>query len=185
MDTEVTSPEAGARAPTAPAARPPAEATSAGDSPRMARWKRGLTLVVAVLSLLALAYGVGRMQGADAVSAVERSAAATRARLEGRTATLETELARATRRAAALEARRQLGLAMLSVDERNFGIAQGQIAAARGALRGASPFDDPGLSQVEARLAGMNIITAGDLAEQRAAILQAIQLFDQHLPAAR
>jgi hypothetical protein len=145
-------------------------------------------LTAAVVALLALAYGVGRVQGSHEVSRMEDAARVARARtdasardLRSRVTALEGEVARATHATAVLEGRRQLGLALLSLDDRNFGIAQGQVDAARSALRDVSGADDPGLAGVGRSLAGLSIVAAGDFADQRARVLAIVRAFDQHL----
>lgn len=173
----------------APKAAPPI------PSPRRVLWTRIATLAAAALVLLAIAYGIGRAQGARALARSEsaaretqarmaRGAQETRTQLERRLAAVEVEFARAQRMNAALESRRQLGLAMLSMDDRNFGIAQGQIEAARTSLRGAMPFDEAGLAEVQPRLAGVTIVAAADFADQRAGLVQIAHAFDAQLGAA-
>ena len=160
-------------------------------SPRLRLTKRVGMIAGAAVALLASSYGVGRAQGAHEVSRVEATARAAQARMDGsarnlrsQVERLEGEVGRARHATALVEGRRQLGLALLALDERNFGIAQGQIDAARAALRDVGGADDPGLGEVARSLAGLNVIAAGDFADQRARVLAIVRAFDLHLPAA-
>ncbi len=144
--------------------------------------------MAAAIALPALGYGVGRVQGAHEVSRVEGAARVARARgdegarnLRPRVAALEGDVVRATHATAILEGRRQLGLALLSLDDRNFGIAQSQVDAARAALQDLRGTDDPGLAEVARSLVGLSIVAAGDFADQRARVLAIVRAFDQHL----
>ncbi len=160
-------------------------------SPRLHDAKRIGMLAAAAVALLALGYGIGRAQGAHEVSRVEGAARTVRARsdesarqLRSRVTALEGDVARATHATAVLEGRRQLGLALLSLDDRNFGIAQGQVDAARAALRDLPGADNPGLAEVARSLTGLSVVAAGDFADQRARVLAIVRVFDQHLPSA-
>lgn len=150
-------------------------------------WKRIGASVAAAVVLIALPYGIGRVQGAHETSRVRGVARAAEARtdasardLRSRVTALEGDVARATHAAAVLEGRRQLGLALLSLDDRNFGTAQGQVDGARAAL-GHLGADDAGLAEVARSLGSLSIVAAGDFADQRARVLAIVRAFDQHL----
>lgn len=166
---------------TAPAASTDTARSATGTSPRMERLKKLLLGVGVGAAILGGAYGVGRLQGAAETTRVREATGRTQAQLSDRATRAEELAARNGRRAALLEGRRQLDVALLAMDERNFGIAQHRLEDARRSLREAQPFEQPPMAAVFARLSSLNIIAAGDFADQRANILRLIQDFDARL----
>lgn len=142
-------------------------------------WKSKLKRVAiqAALALAALgaAYGVGRLQTAQKIDAAEKQTeqvrqaelAAQRALLEERNATKK------------LEARRQLSLALVALDRRNFGIAQEELAEAARLLAGHSSGE---LEAVRAGIAATRLVATEDLETQRGKILDFVRRFDGAVP---
>lgn len=97
----------------------PSNEASDGSSPeRVASpWKRRWLLAVIGAACLVLAYGLGRLQGALALRALYERHAVERAARQASLAGCETDRS-------LLAARRSLSLVALSLDRRNFGVAE-------------------------------------------------------------
>lgn len=141
------------------------------EAPKAGRpgWKWIASAVAIGLAVAAVAYGAGRIQGLFEVAAVRaETAAAAEAR--------RTERGRLS----AFEARRELGLALLAVDDRNFGIARDHIRAAATKLRAAG-LEDPGTAALAGDIEAADVEVTGDPAPQRARIRSLVDRFDQVL----
>src|SRR5262245_14459337 len=87
------------------------------------RVKRALIILTVLVAALGATYLAARLQGGVEVkAAADRATAAEKARDEARSKLLQ------------LEARRRLHLALLALDQRNFGIAESHLGAASGLL---------------------------------------------------
>lgn len=127
-------------------------------------WKRVLVLGLIGVSSIALAYGIGRLQGlSDAREAMERAE-----NLEARVAHLE--------------ARRSLDRSLRALDARNFGIAQEHLDAASTLLQSSTAEPVPELAALMEEVAGAQIVAAGDFGPQRQRLQGLIDRFDRIVP---
>lgn len=85
---------------------------------------------------------------------------------------------------ARLEARRRLHLASLALDEKNFGIAQEHLTAARGHLLAAKGSDND-VTKLAAELDTLKIAAADDVNEPKQKILGWTKRLDDLMPLAK
>ena len=143
----------------------------------------GIGVVVALVGIGA-AYGVGRLQGraevrdAENRAAAAASASASAVALAGVAADIERG------KVARLEARRRLHLAMIALDEKNFGIAQDHLVAAKGFLTSAKGSDNE-LGKLASEIEAMKIAAADDVTEPRAKLLGWVKRIDELMPAGK
>lgn len=147
----------------------------ASVSPWKAKLKRITVYTGASLAALAAAYGVGRFQTSNAIDAADQKTAEI---ARARTATEQT-LAEERNTIKKLEARRHMHLAMLSLDKRNFGIAQEHLDHAARLLAGHAAGE---LENIRAGLAATKLLATEDLETQRTKLLDATKRFDGALP---
>lgn len=140
------------------------------------RWRRPLIWAGVAIVALAAAYGVGRLQTSSSIDAAEQR---TTAAIE-KGAETERSLLAQQRRVKHLEARRQLHLALLSLDERNFGTAQKHLSDAQALL--VSHASDHPLSELVKPMAAYRLIATEDLGKQREQVLQWVRRFDVLAP---
>lgn len=134
--------------------------------------------LAAVAVALGGAYGTGRYQGMVSTDAAKRRADEHEAEKKRVTGELDAQRERAIR----LEARRRLDLALRSVEERNFGLAEGHLATARvllGRAKGIAALDELAAGIGEAKLPATD-----DLATTRRKLLGYLDAFDGAVPPA-
>lgn len=157
---------------------------SAGETPQTkpaaveagtGRFKRALIVLLVVAASIGIAYGAGRLQTASAVSSAEEQASQAQ---QGRSAA-EAQLAQVQAR---LEARRRLHLALLQLEERNFGTAEQHLTAAAALLGKSKPEGE--LEQLRVAVAGARLKASDDVAAQRSKIAGWITRFDVLVPPA-
>jgi hypothetical protein len=134
----------------------------------------GLVALVAV----AIAYGVGRMQMTPKINSAETAASSAAAGVRSAQAQVTAEHAKVLE----LEARRRLDLALLALDDRNFGIAQSDLKAAARLLGDAHAAPDGDLGKLKAQIEKVNVTVTQDLSAQRGQLVSLIQRFDQIVP---
>jgi hypothetical protein len=127
--------------------------------------KRILLGAAAFILSVGVAYGVGRFQLASQV----RDA-------EARTQAAEEKLRSEQQKVTSLQARRHLHLALLAVDERNFGIAQKELEQAGRLLGGASA--QPEHAKLAADIQRHKLIATEDLGAQRQKLLALTRALD-------
>ncbi|HLV65702.1 MAG TPA: hypothetical protein VKY73_07805 [Polyangiaceae bacterium] len=128
------------------------------------------------IALLLGAYVFGRVQAQSEIDSAKQQTQAAEARAEN-----ERKISAGLRRdMARLEARRQLHLALLALDERNFGTAQQHLRAGAKLLSedGSAP-----LGEIGKRIAEKQLVATEDVGDQRAQILAAIRTLDEQLTA--
>lgn len=130
------------------------------------------------LVFVAIAYGVGRMQMAPKVKGAEQRAASA---AQGAASAKQKESAEHAK-VLQLEARRRLDLALLALDDRNFGIAQADLKAAAGLIEAGHPPKDSALRKLSTEIEKINITVSQDLASERAQIIDLIKRFDRIVP---
>lgn len=158
---------------------PPPVAPAPVPAPSLkARFKRAAILILGTLIVIAISYGSGmRANVRRAAVAEDREKAKI-----GELAVARADLAERDRKITQMEARRQLSLALVALDERNFGIAQQHLAQA-GALLSA-PGTQGDLSALGGQVKEMSVIAAGDIGQQRARLLDFARRFDVLVPPA-
>ncbi len=159
--------------PPAPGAPPP---TAPFKTPFKARFKRAAILTLGTLIVIAISYGSGmRANVRRATIAEDREKAKI-----GELAVARADLAERDRGIAQLEARRQLHLALLALDERNFGIAQQHLAQAGTLL--SAPGTPADVSTLGGQVKALTVVAAGDIGQQRAQLLDLARRFDVLVP---
>ncbi len=148
-------------------------AAPAPAAPVETRSKRAKTYAIgaAVLVVVALgAWGIGRLQGMGPASeAREQARVASEDLVRERTSVLK------------LEARRRLHLALLAIEERNFGIAEQELSAAAELLK-QSAGDNAELGKLASEIAAQRVPASQDLAAPRSQVLGFARRLDQLLP---
>lgn len=168
-----------------PPAGGPANAPEAKPKPppSPARKKAQRVLIVLALFVLALAvaYTVGRVQTASHVTEakqkvqqIDKSQKQTRSQLDSEKALVDR-----------LEARRRLHLALLAMDQRNFGIADQHMHVAARLLARSKPAAGSDLAKLQHRVAAFKLVATEDLAGQRQKILDLVHRFDELVPPAK
>jgi hypothetical protein len=156
---------------------------SAGEPPKdlpaaeagTGRFKRALIVLAVVAASVGIAYGAGRMQTAGAIdSAEERASQSLKAASAAQIRLREVE--------ARLEARRRLHMALIQLEERNFGIAEQHLTAATAQLAKSKPSGE--LEQLRASMADTRLKASDDVAAQRAKIAGWVARFDALVPPA-
>lgn len=167
-------------------------------SNRGGRARKPLIFTIIALLLLLGAYGLGRRHGGEVarrqpepagVSPGLREIVARAARGEQ----IEAELAAIEGRVQALEAqvrllqaRRRLHLALLSLDEQNFGLARDHLNAAGKELAAVQPppaGSDPGvLSRLAEELSSAQLAAGEEISAQRQQILDWVRRLDTQIP---
>ncbi len=132
---------------------------------------RATILVVGTLIALAMAYGSGLGQGNRAA----RKARDARDAAEVKLSMARTEVSARDAILRQLEARRQMHLALLALDDRNFGIAQQHLSGAANLLStGAN-------ASLAGQIKAVSIVAAGDMGQQRQQILDFTRQLDSSL----
>ena len=150
----------------------PPEPRSTGMEPAPSSWaKRWLQLAIGV-ALVGLAYGVGRFQGALALSGVDERNAEHRKAWQASLAACEADRA-------LLAARRSLALVALALDRRNFGVAENHR---RDALLA---FEQPSLSglaeaaKLAATVRALNLAVDPDPGAKREQVIAVSEALDR------
>lgn len=145
--------------------------------------KKGIAIGVGV-ALLAVgaAYGAGRFQGAAQVDEADRRASAASSASANAVASTRVALDIERGKVSRLEGRRRLHLALLALEERNFGIAQEQLATARKELAGAAGSDNE-LTKITAELDAFKVVATDDVGAQRTKLLDWCRRLDATLGA--
>lgn len=133
---------------------------------------RWAILILGSLIVLAMAYGTGLRQSTSKLRNTNEQLRAARADVAGRDTAIRQ-----------LEARRQLHLALLALDQRNFGIAQSRLNAAAILLNNAGQGQTGGLADLAQRIRATRVVAAADFAGQREQVLESVQQLDTILNA--
>jgi len=143
------------------------------------RLVRGSILIFGALFLLAMTYFSGQRANVGVAKRADREKTAAIKQLTDE----RRKMAERDDTISHLEARRQLHLALLAVDARNFGTAQQHLDGAATQLNtpGAAAGD---LAALRQQIDGMNVVAAGDMESQRQQVLGFVQRFDQLVPPA-
>jgi hypothetical protein len=128
------------------------------------------------LAALGAAYGVGRLQTQGAVNEAEQQTVARAAAQAEQSKLLELEHTKVRE----LEGRRQLALALLALDERNFGTAQSHLKQAS-ALLGQTK-EDGAMAELTAAITAYTLVATDDTGTQRKQLLDWTRKFDALRP---
>jgi hypothetical protein len=134
-------------------------------------WSKRWLLLAIAIAVVALAYGIGRFQGALALKAVEQGNATDRQAWQASLGVCETDRS-------LLEARRSLSLVALSLDRRNFGVAENHR---QDALRA---FEQPSLrgvteaSELGATVRALNLAVDPDPGAKREQVIAVSEALD-------
>ncbi len=132
---------------------------------------RGIIIGVALALMgMAIAYGVGRLQGATATASVQEELKTAEEEQKREASMLQDRVSALQRRVELLEARRQLHLSLIALDARNFGTAQGHLEQAASQLSNAKQAT-PGLEEIVAGLGALRLVASEDVAGERARVL--------------
>ncbi len=152
---------------------------STGNGSRKQWWVK---VLVAVVIVFAIGWWTGRAGPQTRVGELTAELAAVQARAE----TAEAENARALARIGLLQTQLQLMQAAIELDQRNFGIANRQVVAAREALAGVDidvlGLDAEQVQALKAALADTDLTVATDLAAQRQVLVELIARVQALLP---
>ena len=136
-----------------------------------ARIKRVLIVLAVLTAALGATYLTARLQaGIEVRAAEEKASAAERSRAETHARLLQ------------LEARRRLHLALMALDQRNFGIAESQLGAASGLITKSKP--QAPLGELQNAMQAVKLRASEDLGSERKKIENIIARFDQLVPPA-
>ena len=141
-----------------------------------ARFKRAAILTIGTLIVIAISYGSGMRANVRRATVAEGQE---KAKI-GELAVARADLAERDRRIAHLEARRLLHLALLALDERNFGIAQQRLAQAVALL--SAPGTPGDLAALSGQIKAVNVVAANNIGQQRTQLLDVARRFDTLVP---
>jgi hypothetical protein len=155
---------------------------SSRDKPRPSAAKRPLRRALALLGLALLgmvaAYVSGRIQAQARLSEARQQVA--RAVEQQKQGANQAQSAQAS--VLRLESRRRLHLALMAMEERNFGIAQQHLGAAGVLLGRSNPGQDSDLGKLGASIREARLVATEDLGTQRQRLLGWVQRFDRAVP---
>lgn len=152
----------------------PLTTPSATAKPWQSKLKRIAIQTGVALAAIGAAYGVGRFQTSQRIDLAEKRAEEASALAKA----TQEELARERGLTQQLEARRELSLALSSLEKRNFGIAEEALVRAAQRLEGSSG----DLDAVRKAIEGTRLVASEDLDAQRAKLLDLVRRFDAALP---
>jgi hypothetical protein len=133
--------------------------------------KRWLVFAIGV-AVVALAYGVGRFQGALALTAADRQSAKDRGAAQASLAACQTDRG-------LLAARRSLSLVALSLDRRNFGVAEKHRQDALHAFEQPSVRGVAAVPELLATVRGLNLAVDPDPGAKRDQVIAVSEALDR------
>jgi hypothetical protein len=139
-----------------------------------------LTVLGLLLAALGVAYVAGRLHTASKIDQADARAVAALDERDRVRKDVAVEHAAIQR----LEARRRLHLALIAVEARNFGIAQGHLDAAAALLAQGSAGAPAGFERLQSDLRATRLVATEDLGVQRQRILDWVRRFDELAPPA-
>jgi hypothetical protein len=161
-----------------PASAPADSAVSPqSEAPKQSGSKRLLWEFVVLVVGMALAYGVGRFQTAS----LTRDAEAHSQQLEQKRQRIGAELQAEQRKVQRLQALRHLHMAILALEERNFGIAQNELGTATQLLEQSQPDANEPAGKLAVQVRGQKLIATEDLSAQRQKLLAWAKALDAAL----
>jgi hypothetical protein len=153
--------------------------------PKARSRKRVWTIgVLAVAATIAVAYGAGRLQASGKMEELEAHSERAIEAEQSSTAKLQAEVDAERARSTRLEARRRFHLALMALDERNFGIAQTHLQAAAALLDKSKPEPGSDLEKLRSAVAAYKLIAQEDLAADRQKVVAWVRQLDELMPLA-
>ena len=143
-----------------------------------------VVLTLTALGLIGASYGVGRLQGMLEVTQIQSKAAQHSKLQAAQTSKLQTELSSAHVKLRQLEARRQLHMALMALEQRNFGIAQQRVKQSGQLLVDSRPPSDGELARLARAMAAKKLVATENLATQRRELLAWADKIDTLVPPA-
>jgi hypothetical protein len=160
----------------APKASGDAAAPTGGAPPPAASpWSKRWLLFAVALAVVSVAYAVGRIQGALALSQAEQQSAADRGAWQTSLAACETD--RGLR-----AARRSLSLVATSLDRRNFGVAENHRRDALQALEQPAFSRMPEVGKLAATVRALNLGVDPDPGAKREQVIAVSEALDRIVP---
>jgi hypothetical protein len=156
------------------------ELASAAQTRPGSRVGKVLTVLGLLLAALGVAYVAGRLHTASKIDQADARAVAALDERDRARKDVAAEQAAIQR----LEARRRLHLALIAVEARNFGIAQGHLDAAAALVAQAGTGAPAGFEQLQRDLRATRLVATEDLGVQRQRILDWVRRFDELAPPA-
>ncbi len=120
---------------------------------------------------LGAAYAVGRADAGAKTEAVRTAAAQAAESHQEETAELAAQVQTERRRTVLLEARRRIHIALIALDERNFGIASQELNGAGSMMSTVQGAADGPIAVLATRLHGYKTVVTNDLGTQRGEIV--------------
>lgn len=139
-------------------------------------WSKPSIWVGIALAAVAIAYGVGRLQGAQALSSAEERHATALATARSNLGACEIDRT-------LLNARRSLALVALSLDRRNFGVAESHRREASQALEQPGLSGLPEVGNLSTTIRGLNLNVDPDPGAKRERVIAASEALDRLLVA--
>lgn len=147
-------------------------------APKQSRLKRILVGLGAFLACIGIAYGAGRVQTQAQVHAAEQHANDLDAK---RLAALH-DLRAEHQKVQQLDARRHLHLSLLALEERNFGIAQSELAQSGKLLLDSAPAPNSDLGKLALEIQKHKLVATEDLSAQRQKLVGWARALDAAVP---
>jgi hypothetical protein len=147
-------------------------------SPKQSRFKRVLAGLGAFLASVSIAYAAGRVQTRTQIQDAESHAKDLDTKRLAGVQDLRVEHQKVQR----LDARRHLHLSLLALDERNFGIAQSELAATGKLLSDSAPEPNSDLSKIATEVQKHKLVATEDLSVQRQKLVGWARAIDSALP---
>lgn len=160
--------------PTPPVGSPPRSggASREGSAERVpSPWSRRWLVIAIGIAAAALAYGIGRFQGAVALTEADRRDALDRQAWKARLAQCETKRD-------LLTARRSLALVALALDRRNFGVAESHRRDALQALERPSLTSVAAVTELAAKIRGLDLAVDPDPGSKREQVIAVSEVLD-------
>ena len=157
---------------TNPLPQKPPVAPPATDQPG----KRAAILIIGALVLVGMAYGSGLRTSTKRLAEAKQELL----RVQTQADAARSDVARRDTTIRQLEARRQLHLALIALDERNFGTAQGNLNASAILLGNAGGDDE--MAALTKQIRGTNLVAAADFSGERQQVLEFARRLDAAIP---
>jgi hypothetical protein len=142
------------------------------------QWQQTLIWLGVLVVSAGVSYAVGRVQTAKRIEVAEAKATSLQELAQARSKDVTAEQVVVQR----LEARRQLHLMLLAIDNRNFGIARQHQQVVARLLEASQPAADSDLAKLTRDIAAFRLVATEDLGAPRATVLSWVRQFDQALP---
>ena len=150
-----------------------------GEAPRSAAgpWQRRLIWTAVLIFAAGAAYVAGRVQTSSLIDTAEKQAETAEQKVE----TQKAEAGQLNQLLLRYEARRQMHLVLIALEERNFGIAKEHLAAATASLQKSAPVPASELAKLVEAMSKYQLVAREDLSTERAVVQGWSKRLDQEL----